>query len=92
MEIVVMIVTIITIIIIIITTMRIVIVIIIMMIIYHSMLDLLGIEFHHFFMYVIFNIISWIISLKSLCDSTFFFSFYLNVFFLILSFNISFLK
>jgi len=59
------------------TTTRRVIVMIIIIIIHHSMLDLLGIEFHHFFIYGILNIISWIISLKSLYGSTFFFIFYL---------------
>jgi len=43
------------------------------MIIHHSMLYLLRIEFYCFFMYDIFNLISHIISLKSLHDFLFYF-------------------
>jgi len=43
------------------------------------MLDLLGIEFHYFFMYDIFSLITRFINLESLYDPTFFFIFCLIV-------------
>jgi hypothetical protein len=39
--------------------------IVIILIIHHLTLDLLGIEFHHFSIYGIFGLITWIMSLKS---------------------------
>jgi hypothetical protein len=84
----VVVVIIITLLVMIIITMKITIVIIITMIIHHSMLYLLGIEFHYFFMDDIFDLIFWIIGSKSLHGLTcFYFSLY---FYFILSFNINF--
>jgi hypothetical protein len=44
---------------------------ILMVIIHHSMLDLLGIEFHHFSMYGISGLIFWVTSLKSVIGNSF---------------------
>ena len=60
-------------------------------IINNSMLDLLGIEFHHLFIYLISDLITQITGLKSLIGLTSFF-FCFIVFFSILLFNISFFK
>jgi len=61
-------------------------------IINHSMLDLLGIEFHHLFIYLISDLITQITGLKSLIGLTSLFFFALLFFFSILLFNISFFK
>ena len=65
--------------------------IIMVVIINHSMLDLLGIEFHHLFIYVFSDLITQITGLKSLIELTSFF-FALLFFFSIYCSTLVFLK
>jgi uncharacterized membrane protein len=68
-----------------------IVIVVIIMIIHYSTLDLLGIEFHYFFMYDTSNLITQVMSLKidvTRCSLLFFSLLY----FLNSSFNINFLK